>query len=279
MIDIVTVVFESELPVLRLQAQSIDLYCHDLGARSIYVVVNDSDAVAQQIDTAWWGSMSHLVRVIPRSVFSTEFVHNGWVSQQVLKILGASLSYNPWTVVLDAKTIFVRNILLSEVLDHKGRVCTGFMPIYPVFESSRSIVNGLYNIKMDRQLGPGGVPFFFHNNTVRSMIADTSERVSEFFPTWFQKQGRLTEFILYSGYVQHKCRGFDQLYSEVRQIKPENICHSEVKLFDQKLESAKINNPLTVSVHRNAWTQLTADQQTQYREYLLDRGITTAQNL
>jgi hypothetical protein len=279
MIDIATVVFESELPVLQLQAQSIDLYCRDLGTRSIYVIVNDSDAVAQQIDTRWWGSMSHQVRVIPRSAFSTEFVHNGWVSQQVLKILAASLSYNTWTVVLDAKTIFVQDTLLSEVLDHNGRVCTGFMPIYPVFESSRSIVNGLYNINMDCQLGPGGVPFFFHNNTVRSMIADTSEKVSEFFPLWFQKQGRLTEFILYSGYVQHKYKGFDQLYSDVQKIKPVNICHSEVGLFDQKLGSAKINNPLTISVHRNAWSQLTSDQQTQYREYLLDHGITTAQNL
>ena len=279
MIDIVTVVFESELPVLRLQAQSIDLYCHNLNARSIYVIVNDSDTIAQQINPAWWGSMSHLVRVIPRSAFSTEFVQNGWVSQQVLKILGASLSYNTWTVVLDAKTIFVRDILLSEVLDHKGRACTGFMTIYPVFESSRSIVNGLYDIKLDCQLGPGGVPFFFHNNTVRSMIADTSERVNEFFPPWFQKQGRLTEFVLYSGYVQHKHRGFGQLYSDVQKIKPINICHSEVGLFDQKLESAKINNPLTIGIHRDAWVQLTPDQQTQYREYLIGCSITAAQNL
>jgi hypothetical protein len=279
MIDIVTVVFESELPVLRLQAQSIDLYCRDLGARSIYVIVNDSDSVAQQIDPAWWGSMSHLVQIVPRSMFSTEFVENGWVSQQILKILGASLSYNTWTVVLDAKTIFVKDILLSSIVDHQGRICVGRLPIYPVFETSRQIVNQLYNINISNQLGPGGVPFFFHNNTVRSMIAETSSQINQNFPLWFQQQGMLTEFILFSGFVYHKYGSFKQLYSAIQKIKPENICHSEVGLFDQKLSTAKSSTPNTISVHRNAWTQLTLDQQTQYREYLIGQGIIEAQNL
>ena len=278
MIDIVTVVFEPEIPVLRLQAQSIDLYCSNIGVRSIYVIVNDSDAVAQQIDPAWWGNMSHLVRVVPRSTFSTEFVENGWVSQQVLKILGASLSYNTWTVVLDAKTIFVKHMQLSDVLDSTGRVCTGFMPVQPVFETSRLIVNDFYCIKMNHQLGPSGVPYFFHNKTIRSMISDASEKINQPFPEWFQRQGRLTEFILYSGYLQYK-HMTDQLYSGTQKIKPENICHSEVALFEQKLTAAKINCPLTISVHRNAWSQLSQDQQLQYRTYLIDRGITTAQNL
>jgi hypothetical protein len=42
MIDIVTVVFEQEIPVLRAQAQSIALNCQRIGIRNIYVVLNDS---------------------------------------------------------------------------------------------------------------------------------------------------------------------------------------------------------------------------------------------
>ena len=70
MIDIVTVVFEQELSVLRLQAQSIELYCQDIGVKSIYVIVNDADSLAAQIDPAWWGNMSSLVRIVPRSQFA-----------------------------------------------------------------------------------------------------------------------------------------------------------------------------------------------------------------
>ena len=49
-IDLVTVVFEPELPVLRAQAQSINLYCRDLGIKNIYVIVNDHESVADQFE-------------------------------------------------------------------------------------------------------------------------------------------------------------------------------------------------------------------------------------
>jgi Family of unknown function (DUF6492) len=280
MIDIVTVVFESELPVLRLQAQSIDLYCGDLGTRSIYVVVNDSDSVAQQIDPTWWGSMSHLVRVVPRSMFSTEFVDNGWVSQQVLKILGASISYNTWSMVLDAKTIFVQDMQLPNLIDDQHRVRVGHMLVYPVFEPSRLIVNKLYEINLATQLGPGGVPHFFHNSTVRSMMVDTAELVSDNFPKWFQDCGMLTEFVLYAGYLKYKFGSFDRLYSIERPaIFPCNMCHSEVTEFETKLVEMARPQTTTVSIHRGAWSKLSANQQQQYRDLLVSKRISAAREL
>jgi hypothetical protein len=59
MIDIVTVVFEQEIPVLRAQAQSIALNCQRIGIRNIYVVLNDSETIASQIDPAWWGPLAN----------------------------------------------------------------------------------------------------------------------------------------------------------------------------------------------------------------------------
>jgi hypothetical protein len=49
MIDIVTVVFEQEIPVLRAQAQSIALNCQRIGIRNIYVVLNDSETIAAKL--------------------------------------------------------------------------------------------------------------------------------------------------------------------------------------------------------------------------------------
>jgi hypothetical protein len=105
MIDIVTVVFEQEIPVLRAQAQSIALNCQRIGVRNIYVVLNDVETIASQIDPAWWGPLANSVLVIPRTAFSTPFVENGWVSQQVLKLLTASMSYNTYSMILDAKSL------------------------------------------------------------------------------------------------------------------------------------------------------------------------------
>jgi hypothetical protein len=279
MIDIVTVVFDDEIPVLKLQAQSIDLYCRDIGVRSIYVIVNDHESVAEQIDPSWWGKFADCVTVLPRRIFSTDFVSNGWVSQQVLKILAASISHNTWSMVMDAKTIFVRNLDLTEIADSTGRICSGTLLIQPVFEPSRIIVNNFYGIELEKQIGPGGVPFFFHNATIRHMIADAEDRTQTSFPIWFQSQGRLTEFILYSGYVKYKHGGFNILYSTTNNIQTHNICHSEVAMFDHKLSQPQLSGIQTIGVHRNAWTQLSADQQQRYQSYLISRGISHAKNL
>jgi hypothetical protein len=279
MIDIVTVVFAAEIPVLRLQAQSIDLYCRRIGVRNIYVVVNDHESVAQQIDPAWWGAFAPQVLIVPRTVFSTEFSNNGWLGQQALKILTASISHNVWSMILDAKTVFVRDLDPAELVDSQGRMRVGHMPVYPVFEPARQIVNEFYEIHLDSQLGPGGVPFFFHNDTVRLMIAETAFRARQSFPNWFQAQGRLTEFVLYSGFVKHRFGNFDAFYSPDNAVFPCNMCHSEVSRFNDKLAEMSLPKTNTVSIHRNAWAQLAPEQQQQYRDLLTQRGISQASTL
>ena len=276
MIDICTVVFEEELPILRLQAQSIDLYCQNISINSIYVIVNDSLDVVKKIDTAWWGSLQDRVVVIPRSAFGSYWVDNGWVSQQVLKLLGASISYNTYTMVLDAKTIFVKELLLNELFNDRKQLCVGQITIYDVFSASKEITNNLFDINISEQAGPGGVPFFIHNNTIRSLISDVTNKTAISFPQWFQDQGMLTEFILYSGYVISKHGSLDKFYSKNSNFLINNVCHSEVGIFDIKLKQASDNRALTVSVHRGAWQQLSNEQKTQYKEFLNSKKISLA---
>jgi hypothetical protein len=273
MIDLVTVVFQDELPILKLQAASVARYCQNIGIRNIYVVVNDDDYTIHKIDATWWGDLANHVLVIPRSAFSTEFVSNGWVSQQVLKLLTASISYNAWSMVLDSKTIFVREVKLEELIDPQGRAQVGRLATFPVFEPARLIVNELFNIDMTQQLGPGGVPFMLQNDTVRLMIGEISFLTGRSFPRWFQANGKLTEFMLYSGYVQHKFGSFDMFYSDQLQFQPVNVCHSEVAAWDRKFAEMQQSNTLTVSVHREAWKQLSDNQQQQYQNFLIDQGI------
>lgn len=279
MIDIATVVFKDELPILKLQAKSIERYCQNIGIRNIYVIVNDDEDTLHQIDAGWWGAAANHVLIVPRSAFSTQFVEDGWVSQQVLKILAAGMSYNTWTMVLDAKTIFVRELVLKDLIDEQGRARVGAMNIYPVFETTRLMVNQTYDIDMKQQLGPGGVPFLFQNDVVRLMIADTTFRVKQKFPLWFQGKGRITEFMLYSGYLQYRFGGFDTFYSPELSFGVVNVCHTEVEQYERKLEAMKNNDPLTVSIHRRAWSQLTDEQKQAYQHFLIDRGIFCAWEL
>ena len=67
MIDIVTVVFRDELPVLKLQAESVSLYCNHMCLHTIYVVINDDSMTANDIDITWWGRYSDRVKIIHRN--------------------------------------------------------------------------------------------------------------------------------------------------------------------------------------------------------------------
>ena len=280
MIDIVTVVFEQEIPVLRAQAQSIALNCQRIGIRNIYVVLNDTETIASQIDPAWWGPLASNVLIIPRTAFSTPFVANGWVSQQVLKLLTASVSYNTYSMILDAKTLFVRELDPNTVIDATGRILTGRLPIYPVFEPSKKIVEQLFEIELTEQLGPGGVPFIVHNDTVRMMIAEVTLRTRTPFPTWFQQQGMVTEFILYSGFVKFLCGNLEVMYDRQSKLGGIiNVSHDETVQWLTKINQMNKPQTLTVSVHRGAWNQLTAQQRQEYQDLLLQRGIEAARDL
>jgi hypothetical protein len=182
-------------------------------------------------------------------------------------------------MVLDAKTIFVRELDPKDITDETGRMCVGTMDIYPVFEPSRLIINQLYNIDLKQQLGPGGVPFFFQNDAVRLMIAETTFITGQSFPHWFQARGHVTEFMLYAGYLQHRFKGFDTFYNQRSSFKVVNVCHSEVNAWDQKITQIKTKNPLTVSVHRRAWSQLDSEQRQQFQYFLIEHGITQAWQL
>ena len=278
MIDIVTVVFKDELPILKVQAESVDLYCKELGIRTIFVIVNDDDSVAKSIDPVWWGNLSSCVKIIPRSFFKYNFVENGWVSQQVLKVLASALSTNQFSMILDAKTIFVNPATLDLLLTG-GKIAGGLYKIQEVFSTSARIVGELFNVVVDRNGGLSGVPFIFNNNDIRGMIAEIESRTNDSFPNWFQDQGMVTEYILYVGYCIYRYGNLDKIYSLTVPYQVVNLCHSQTGIISNKLLEMAGPSSLTVSVHRRAWVVMTTKQQHIYKQLLVDRGIKTAKDL
>jgi hypothetical protein len=267
MMDIITVVFRDEIPVLKLQAKSIELYCQESQLGRIYVIVNDDRMDVSDLSLDWWGKFRNQVTVVHRTAWGIDYNTNGWLTQQLLKLLATDLCTSKWSMVLDAKTLFVKPV---PVIANRPQV--GMLDIYPVFDISRQQVNDLFGINLQKQLGPGGVPFILNNNEAQQMIKEIQQLTNKSFADWFQDQGMITEFILYSGYVFWKYKSYNQLY-DTQQVSviPCNLCHSEVASFDRKFR--EMQTATTVSVHRHAWTQLPSDQQQQYQKFLQERGI------
>ena len=194
MIDLITVVFQDELATLKTQAQSIAVYGQELD--TIFVIINEDTGLGSKIDRTWWGRYQDRVQVVSRQAFGTVWCDNGWVSQQVLKLMASTISSNEWSIVLDAKTFFVDNI---PVLAHKPAV--GKLPIVSVFETSCQIVNNLFNINLTSVLGPGGVPFVFNNPQTREMINWIESHTQQPFVEWFENQGCLQNlYCIQDGY-------------------------------------------------------------------------------
>ena len=282
MIDIVTVVFREELPILRLQAESIELYCQNMMLGNIIVVVNDDSMSTKDVDSAWYGNMADRVKIVHRQELNNFWVTDGWLTQQLCKLLAsANIAFSKWSMVLDAKTILIQPVDRRRLFDKQGRLTWGYFPIVPVFETARRMVSDLFGIDQTNIAGPSGVPFFFNNAIVRSVIKEVELRTGKIFAEWFQEIGMITEFILYSGYIQYRDGSLDQTYSRtaVNRYHTCNVCHSDVELFDQKYQQMKNPDTLTVSIHRNAWTKLTGLQKQAYRNLLLISGITRAKDL
>jgi hypothetical protein len=280
MLDIITVVFQDELDILQVQAQSMDLYCQSMDLQTIFVIVNDDDHVADQIDTAWWGSLQSRVQIIPRSYFACQFVENGWVSQQVLKLLGSSLSRNTWSILLDAKTLVSDHMTSDIFVANLDQLTLGIDPVLEVFAPAAKIAGDLFGITVTHVAQPAGVPFIFNNHDVRQMIDKIETMTHDNFAEWFQQQGMLTEFVLYTAFIQYKYQDLKQVYLGRNQTKLcNNICHSELNIFDIKLQQARDRRPLTIGVHRNAWRRLTGQQKQSYRDYLESVGLDTARSL
>jgi hypothetical protein len=265
MIDTITVVFQDELETLKTQAQSLAVYGKNLD--TIFVVINEDTGLGSKIDRSWWGRFQERVQVVSRQAFGSAWSDNGWVSQQALKLLTSTISSNEWSIVLDAKTFFVNPMPVLE-----SRPAVGKLEIYSVFEPSRQIVNNLFGINLVNQLGPGGVPFVINNGHSREMVNWIESHTQQQFAEWFQNHGMLTEFLLYSGWIQYKFGSLDSIYNTDTSVMiPCNLCHSEVSAFDRKF--SQMLGSTTVSVHRRAWTQLTPQQQIQYQNFLHSRGI------
>ena len=267
MIDTITIVFQDELETLKTQARSLEVYVEDLG--TVFVVVNEdtNSGLTSKIDRAWWGGLQKRVQIISREEFGHVWTDNGWVSQQALKLLTSTISNNEWSIILDTKTFFVNPMPALE-----SRPAIGELDIYSVFEPSQQIVNKLFGIDLVKQLGPGGVPFIINNAQCREMIDWIQVKTQQPFAEWFQNQGMLTEFILYSGWIQYKFGNFEKIYNTTNSnIFPSNLCHSEVASFDRIFKT--MSDATTVSIHRRAWPQLTTLQQTQYIDFLASRGI------
>lgn len=282
MINLITVVFKQELSYLKMQAKSIELYVNSQDLNSIVIVVNDSIDILASIDPLWYGINSHKVKILHFSELISEsdlsaFVsQSGWDTQQICKLLAASISNVDWNMIIDAKTLFICPLVLTNLITLDNKAFSNPAEISHHFIAERDFVQQYFNINLNNHyIGPGGVPFLMHSSTVRSLIEyiKMHENISltEFFFRY-----SVTEFLLYSGYVLFLFKKYNALYQIHHPDKYiyHHIADSQILEFDLIMQFIHQHaNTITISLHRRAYPLLTDKQKTCWCELLYSKKL------
>lgn len=273
MIDLVVVVYGPELDLLKIQAKSIEQYFPESLLNQILVTVNDDVAVKDLIDFNWWGKYKHRVKLFHKYDFSNQADENiGWESQQLFKILTSLDSSCQFTYVLDAKTWFVKPVLSEYFFNDKNKVNVALMPLFDGFKSSATFLTEMFDNEYRHIIGPGGVPFFFHTNTLKDMINYIDEPFDIFFCKNVKTPHEITEFTLYSAFVLAQNK-FRDLYSGRQTYNVINIAHFELDVFDDLLKRMQDPSVLTVSIHLALYNNINDLQFLNWCTFLVDKKL------
>lgn len=300
-IDLATVIYHDELNFLETQARSIELYFPRENIGNIFVIINHEpknphrdETIPCVVDPNWYGINADKVRIIDfhqwgyenTNVFDS--MNAGWQNQQICKLLISAECQHDWYCVLDAKTWFIQPIDLSKVFTNNKFHCRTTFDHHPKFRESVNTVNGQFGIDIQECITPGGVPFFFHRQTVLDMInhIETISNPEEKFYNFFLRRckvehiGYITEFILYTGYIIFKYKSITHLYQvgtqhqtltpvniDARNL-PENGCWA-----NDLLDHMQDPKTTTVSIHKDTLAKLTPYQLKRWADFLTEKNL------
>ena len=275
-IDIVTVVYDDETYLLEWQGKSISKYFDSNYINEIIVVDNGSQKCAEKINPEWYSQNKNKLKILNHQDINLTIQPrlDGWRTQQLCKILASAQSKVDWSIVLDAKTLFARNIDMNAWFVN-NQPQTGWKTSEGLSEDVINFLTDYFQINFTTQLNPGGIPFFFHTSTLRNMIAFIPN-----FNTWFQDhvcesvepyRTFVLEFALYSAYLLKIKNGFESLYGRKKQITPFNLSDWQIKNNPEKF--AEILLPIydTISIKEDAKKHLSEAQKTQWNKFLHDK--------
>ena len=274
MLDFITVVFQDEIHLLEIQARSIDQYITNVN--QIVVVVNDDYL---NIDTSWWGRHQDKVIVKQRDHFNFTLRGTGWETQQLFKLLAAGESTTNWSMVLDAKTWFIKPLDIDLLFDEQQRPRVGLGAINPHFKPTQQFVEKYYNIKLPAILGPSGVPFMIHAESCRELI-QSFDNFTEFFQQHQLYPHLLTEFYLYSAFLIVKYGSLDVLYNtQDCYLQSVNIADWESDNFTQLFNQMSISNRIiAASIHRRTYQKLSKNDINTWHNFLVSRKLISEHN-
>ncbi|MEH6453171.1 MAG: DUF6492 family protein [Psychromonas sp.] len=242
--------------MLEMQARSIARYLPIAMVEKIIVIDNTENGISRSFISRLKNNYSHFaesLEVVPATDVCVCAAERGWINQQLLKLAICKYIQSKKYVVLDAKNVFISDVISTFFLDGSERACVNSRDFreHPLRGSYDRVMDYL-QLDGDKYVAcfPQTItPFTFDCEIVGELIKHLEHRGASFEEEFVSNS--LTEFFLYSGYLLKSGRSFDdefhfhQNYSTV--LWPESANSGNVKGLIGK--SMQNNQPL-FSVHR-----------------------------
>lgn len=229
-LDFVTVTFSAELRMLQLQARSMALYLPGNLVGTINLIVNEGepeaamDAIRETV-VPLYGLLKDKVRIWSRRDLAGDydFIHSGWYSQQVMKLLISRHLTCAGYIILDTKNHFIRALTRGDFIAGDGRLrhrrrnllgpARGWIPRWwPRWapggapgEFPERFVGTFRYFGLDlknhaRDVVPKTTPFPVYSAFARGLIEAIEAREGIEFARWFEHYYYATEFYLLQAY-------------------------------------------------------------------------------
>jgi hypothetical protein len=256
------------------QGRSITSYVANEDVANIFVIINDEQSVAIEVDKLWWGEHRRKVKILTRDQISCPPYGTGWDSQQLCKLVTASISKEDYVLILDAKTWFVKPFVKTDIFPGDNKINVVLQGIQPVFQSGWDYLINEFGIEdPKKQPGPSGVPYIMKPASVRELFKYIENKHNRSFRDWYREYSLtptfITEFLLYASWIYFN-EGYDQ-YTGEQPWEPVNIARSEGKLFNEKLKLMNNTNTLTASIHADV--KLSAKRKKEWNSFLIEKHL------
>ncbi len=205
---LVTVVFETEVALLRLQARSLDLFFAADDVESITVIDNSANGLSARTRaglTVAYGRHAAKVTFLRPGELARVPPASGWLVQQVLKLAVADQLTTSHYLVLDAKDHFIRAATVADFVAEDGlaRIPAYSYATHPLRPQLENVLGylGIDPAPYRERFSATVTPFTLETAEVRTMMTAIAARhPAGDFAAEFVEHG-LLEFFLYAGWL------------------------------------------------------------------------------
>lgn len=267
-IDIVTCVYEQELGMLALQAQSLAKFLDEKIVNKIYVIVNDMNGdlvrlkILQRIKPLYLHLAGRVEVIDASKLIDLKPNDNGWVTQQVLKLKIATLSTTDIYLLLDAKNHLTKKLSESDLFAADGKPKVFWQAIGAAWNHRRCYLSNFFDLPspdLSEKTLPVITPYLMHRQIVLDMVAFVEEKTEKNISALFREHPHdVSEFLLYFFYLK-KNHDISSLYSSGAPFGTV-IWHSSLELIADRVSQALNGDSLFFAVHSKALKILSEEE-------------------